>query len=121
MSQRKIVSLVERGGAVRSFQVDRVTKETIRKILFANADRKSELMTDDAGVYPATGAHFAAHYTVNHSAKEYVRDYAHTNTIEGFFSIFKRGMKGIYQHCDERHLGRYLTEFDFRYTNRVAT
>jgi hypothetical protein len=120
MTQRKIVSLVERGGAVRSFHVGRVNKETVRKILFTNADRKSELMTDEAGVYPSVGAHFKAHFAVNHSAYEWTRDYAHTNTIEGYFSIFKRGMKGVYQHCSEAHLHRYLAEFDFRYSNRVA-
>jgi transposase-like protein len=119
-TQRKIVSLVERGGAVRSFKVDSVNKETIFKILFTNVDRKSELMTDEAGVYGAPGAHYKAHYTVNHSQEEWVRDYAHTNTIEGYFSIFKRGMKGVYQHCSEQHLHRYLAEFDFRYSNRSA-
>jgi len=117
---RKIVALVERGGKARSFHVDRVNKRTIRKILFENASRASELMTDEHTVYPATGAHFVAHFTVNHSQEEYVRDRAHTNTVEGFFSIFKRGMKGIYQHCSEKHLHRYLAEFDFRYSEREA-
>jgi hypothetical protein len=57
---------------------------------------------------------------VNHKAKEYVRGNAYTNTLEGYFSIFKKGMRGIYQHCDEKHLHRYLAEFDFRYSNRIA-
>jgi len=118
--QRKIVALVERGGAARSFIVDSVNKATVRKILFTNADRKSVLMTDEANIYPATGAHFADHQTVNHSAYEYARGTASTNTVEGYFSIFKRGMKGIYQHCSEAHLHRYLAEFDFRYSNRAA-
>src|ERR1051326_2471308 len=117
---RKIVSLVERGGSARSFHVDKTNKRTVRKILLENANRASQLMTDESGIYPAVGAHFAAHHTVNHSQDEYVRDYAHTNTIEGFFSIFKRGMKGIYQHCSEKHLHRYLAEFDFRYNTREA-
>jgi transposase-like protein len=116
--QRKIVALVERGGNARSFVVDQVNKKTVTKILFTNADRKSVLMTDEHGVYPAAGAHFADHWTVNHSQYEYGRGAASTNTVEGFFSIFKRGMKGIYQHCSEAHLHRYLAEYDFRYSNR---
>jgi ISXO2-like transposase domain len=119
-TQRKIVALVERGGPARSFVVDSVNKGTIRKVLFTNADRKSTLMTDEAGVYPAAGAHFADHQTVNHSEYEYARGNASTNTVEGFFSIFKRGMKGVYQHCSEAHLHRYLAEYDFRYSNRSA-
>lgn len=119
-SQRKIVALVERGGAARSFVVDRVTKATVTKILFTNADRKSVLMTDEAAFYKAPGAHFADHWSVNHSEYEYVRGAATTNTVEGYFSIFKRGMKGVYQHCSEAHMHRYLAEFDFRYSNRAA-
>lgn len=119
-TQRKIVALVERGGSARSFIVDKVDKRTITKILHKNADTASTLMTDEAGVYPAPGAHYAAHHTVNHSQYEYARGDASTNTVEGFFSIFKRGMKGIHQHCSEKHLHRYLAEFDFRYSNREA-
>jgi hypothetical protein len=119
-TQRKIVALVERGGPVRSFVVDSVDKKTVRKILFTNADRKSTLMTDEHGVYPSTGAHFANHETVNHSKYEYARGPVSTNTIEGVFSIFKRGMVGTYQHCGEQHLHRYLAEFDFRYSNRAV-
>ena len=119
-TQRKIVALVERGGPARSFVVDNVDKKTVSKILFTNADRKSTLMTDEASVYPAPGAHYADHQTVNHSEYEYARGTASTNTVEGFFSIFKRGMKGVYQHCSEAHLHRYLAEFDFRYSNRAA-
>src|SRR5882724_4560632 len=115
-----IASLVERGGRVRSFHVPRVNAKTLRNVLVTQVDRKSTLMTDDAIYYQKTGAEFASHETVNHSADEYVRGEAHTNTIEGFFSIFKRGMTGIYQHCSEAHLKRYLTEFDFRYSNRAA-
>jgi transposase-like protein len=119
-TQRKIVSLVERGGSARSFIVDKVDKRTIVKILHKNADTASTLMTDESGIYPAAGAHYADHQTVNHSQYEYARGAASTNTVEGFFSIFKRGMKGIYQHCSEKHLHRYLAEFDFRYSNREA-
>jgi hypothetical protein len=119
-TQRKIVALVERGGPVRSFVVNSVDKKTVRKILFTNADRKSTLMTDEASVYTNTGANFADHQTVNHSQYEYSRGAASTNTIEGVFSIFKRGMIGTYQHCGEQHLHRYLAEFDFRYNNRAS-
>jgi hypothetical protein len=77
-------------------------------------------MTDEATVYPASGAHFADHQTVNHSKYEYVRGTTTTNTVEGYFSIFKRGMKGTYQHCSEAHMHRYPAEFDFRYSNRAA-
>jgi transposase-like protein len=115
----KVVALVERGGKARSFMVDHVNAPTISKILLENASTKSALMTDEAGVYPSIGLHFASHEAVMHSADEYVRGNAHTNTIEGFFPIFKRGMKGIYQHCGEQHLHRYLAEFDFRYSNRA--
>lgn len=119
-TQRKIVALVERGGSARSFIVDKANKRTVNKILHKNADLASTLMTDESGIYPAAGAHFANHQTVNHSKYEYARGATSTNTVEGFFSIFKRGMKGIYQHCSEKHLHRYLAEFDFRYSNREA-
>jgi hypothetical protein len=118
-SKRKIVALVERGGAVRSKSVKRVNGHTVGKHLFMNADRKSKLMTDESGVYHGIGQHFADHQTVNHSEREYARGEASTNTVEGVFSIFKRGMIGTYQHCGEQHLDRYLAEFDFRYSNRV--
>jgi transposase-like protein len=119
-TQRKIVALVERGGAVRSVVVNNVDKATIRKVLEKNADKRSVLMTDEAPVYGAIGAHFADHQTVNHGQFEYARAAVSTNTIEGVFSIFKRGMVGTYQHCSEAHLHRYLAEFDFLYSNRAA-
>ncbi len=119
-TQRKILSLVERGGAVRSFHVDRVTLGTVKTILHENIARETELMTDEAPFYELPGWRFKDHHTVKHSAKEYVRGYAHTNTIEGYFSIFKRGMKGVYQHCSSKHLHRYLAEFDFHYSHRAA-
>ena len=119
-TQRKVVALVERGGEVRSFHVDRVDGETVREILLSNVDQQSELMTDEAPVYKRPGWKFANHLSVNHGQEEWVRGYAHTNTIEGYFGVFKRGMRGIYQHCDHKHLHRYLAEFDFRYNSRVA-
>ena len=84
-----------------------------------NIARETRLHTDESRLY-TVGAEFAAHETVNHSAKEYARGDVTTNSVEGYFSIFKRGMSGIYQHCAEKHLHRYLAEFDFRYNNRTA-
>jgi transposase-like protein len=119
-----VVTLVERGGRARSVKVERVTGENLRAAVFGNADTKSVLMTDELGTYRRIGKRFARHETVNHSEEEYARKLgdgtkASTNTVEGYFSIFKRGMVGVYQHCEERHLHRYLAEFDFRYSNRV--
>lgn len=87
-------------------------------MIVRNVSRKSTLHTDESNLYTVLGGEFAEHETVKHSAKECVRGDVHTNTVEGFFSIYKRGMKGIYQHCSEAHLHRYLAEFDFRYNNR---
>lgn len=119
-TKRKVISLVERGGRARSFHVKDLDAKTIRKTLFENAVLDSRLHTDEAHHYRKPGKEFAAHERVNHSAQEYARGDVTTNTVEGFFSIFKRGMKGIYQHCGEQHLQRYLDEFDFRYSNREA-
>jgi len=120
--KRPVVALVERGGKARTFHVDHANAETVRLILRQNASRKSKLMTDESKLYTEVGTEFARHGTVNHSGGEYVgfddRE-KHTNTVEGYFSIFKRGMKGIYQHCSEQHLPRYLAEFEFRYNTRV--
>ena len=113
-----VVSLVERGGNVRSFHVASATKKTVGRILHENVDRRSRLMTDESKIYGQVGSTYADHETVKHKNNEYVRGEAYTNTIEGYFSIFKRGMKGIYQHCSEKHLHRYLAEYDFRYNNR---
>jgi hypothetical protein len=77
-------------------------------------------MTDEHRAYKSIGPEFASHETVAHSKEEYVRGEIHTNTVEGYYSIFKRGMRGVYQHCSEKHLHRYLAEFDFRYSNRAA-
>jgi hypothetical protein len=116
----KVMSLVERGGKVRSVKVDEITGGVVADILRRNAHRTSHLMSDDAKYYVEVGKEFADHHSVNHSAGEYVRGTVHTNTIEGYFGIFKRGMKGIYQHWGEQHLHRYLAEFDFRYNHRIA-
>jgi transposase-like protein len=113
-------ALVERGGKVRSHHVPDVSAKTLRPILVAQVDRKSLLMTDDAGQYRLIGPEFAGYETVNHGANEYVRGDAHTNTIEGYFSILKRGITGTYHHVSQQHLKRYLAEFDFRYNLRSA-
>ncbi len=118
--KRTVVSLVERGGSVRSFHVQHATKAVVRDILVRNADRSSTLYTDESRLYTTTGEEYAKHETVNHSRKEYARGAVHTNTIENVFSVFKRGMIGVYQHCGEAHLHRYLAEFDFRYNRRAA-
>jgi transposase-like protein len=115
-----VVSLVERGGKVRSTHVNDVNSATLRPILKAQIKADSMLMTDEASYYRSIGREFKYHFTVQHGIGEYVRGSAHTNTIEGFFSIFKRGMNGVYQHCSSAHLKRYLAEFDFRYNERVA-
>jgi len=117
---RAIVTRIERGGRSRSIRVDDVQARTLRAVVLGNADTKSKLMTDERRSYPAIGRRFANHGSVNHSAEEWVRGDVHVNSAEGFFSVFKRGMVGVYQHCNERHLHRYLAEFDFRYSNRAA-
>ena len=118
--KRAIVSLVERGGSVRSFHVDRADIETINAICASNIAKEARLMTDESRLYGPIGSTFASHERIHHAKGEYARGYVHTNTVEGYFSIFKRGMKGVYQHCKERHLHRYLAEFDFRYNAREA-
>lgn len=122
--KRAIVSLVQRGGKVRSFHVAVADKETVQKIVTENVSEEARLYTDESRLYGSVAEHVAQHETVKHSAGEYVRgpkgpDRIHTNSAEGYFSIFKRGMRGIYQHCREKHLHRYLAEYDFRYNHRV--
>jgi transposase-like protein len=112
-------ALVERGGKVRSFHVPEVNAKTLRPILTAQIDGATSLMTDDAGQYRHMHKDFS-HETVNHGIGEYVRGKAHTNTIEGYFSILKRGIVGTYHHVSPQHLKRYLAEFDFRYNERMA-
>jgi transposase-like protein len=114
-----VLTLVERGGSARSFHVTSTSVAQIVPILRTNIRRESDLMTDEARQYVVVGEEFANHGAVHHAAEEYVRGRVHTNTVEGYYSIFKRGMIGVYQHCAEKHLHRYLSEFDFRYSNRV--
>ena len=117
-NNRPILALVERGGNVRTFHVPVADKANVQAIVSANISRESRLHTDESRLYFGADEHFASHETVRHSAGEYVRDDVHTNSAEGYFSIFKRGMRGVYQHCKEKHLHRYLAEFDFRYNTR---
>lgn len=118
-NKRAIVSLVERGGNVRSFHVAVADASTVATIVNENIHHETRLHTDESRLYTKVGANFAMHETINHSAKEYARGDVTTNSVEGYFSIFKRGMKGNYQHCAEKHLHRYLAEFDFRFNHRV--
>lgn len=116
-----VFALVERGGKVKGYHVPNVKADTLKPILLKHLSPKATLMTDQASQYITIGKEFDRHVVVQHDLKEYVRGDAYTNTIEGYFSIFKRGMKGIYQHCSEQHLKRYVSEFDFRYNNRKMT
>ncbi len=116
----KVLTVVERGGEARSVKVNSLRADDLRPHLVTKADRKSRLITDEAGHYKAIGTEFATHETVNHSICEWARGEVHSNTVENYFSVFKRGMRGTYQHCSEAHLQRYLHEFDFRYSNRAA-
>jgi transposase-like protein len=118
--KQAVVALVERKGRVRAYHVKRVTAATLKPILEAQIDKNARLMTDGAGLYEKMGTGFASHETVNHYLGEYVRGDVSTNTIEGFFGILKRGIRGIYQHVGKDHLSRYVDEFAFRYNHRVA-
>lgn len=122
--KNKVLSLVDRNtGRSRSMVVDNLKKTTLIPILQANIEHGAKVMTDEAHYYWDVPIHFASHGVVKHQLGEYVSrkdGTVHTNTIEGFFSVFKRGMKGVYQHCGHNHLHRYLAEFDFRYSNRKA-
>lgn len=122
--KRAVLGLVERGGMVRTFHVEKANTDNVAQLVTENVHHETTLYTDESRLYTRVGARFADHQTTKHSAKEYVRyeDGAviHSNTIENYFSVFKRGMKGVYQHCAEKHLHRYLAEFDFRYNRRVG-
>jgi transposase-like protein len=118
--KRAVLGLVERGGKARTFHIHRATANEVREIMVKTVSRKSELHTDESPIYTTLGKEFDAHKTVNHSRGEYVKGNVHTNTVENVWSVFKRGMKGIYQHCGEAHLHRYLAEFEFRHNNRAA-
>lgn len=121
VQRNKVLALVDRDQkAVRTMVIDDLKVSTIRPIVEANVAREARIMTDEAPRYKAVAKGFASHQSVNHGAGEYGRGEAHTNTVEGFFSIFKRGMKGVYQHCGQQHLHRYLAEFEFRYNNRIG-
>jgi hypothetical protein len=112
-----VLTLVERDGRSRSFKLDDFRNDTVQRVLLANASKASRLMTDEGTAHQWD---FKSHETVKHGASEYARGDVSTNTVEGFFSVFKRGMRGTYQHCGSQHLQRYLDEFDFRYSNRAA-
>jgi transposase-like protein len=115
----KVLSLVERGGPVRSIVMNELTRASVSRVVLENVRHESRLMTDTAPYY-VKPLGFAEHHKVDHSMGEYVRGDAYVNTLEGYFSLFKKGMRGIYQHCAEKHLHRYLAEFDFRYNERAA-
>jgi transposase-like protein len=123
--KRAVLTLVERGGSARSFHVDSTRKDEILPIVRENISREASVMTDEAVQYAGLGSEFALHGSVRHTRGEYgytdrrTGAKINTNTVEGYYSIFKRGMKGVYQHCAEKHLHRYLAEFDFRYNNRI--
>jgi transposase-like protein len=117
----KVLALVDRdSGRSKAFVIDAVAIDLVVPILRENISREARLATDEHRVYSRIGKQFAGHGVVCHSRGEYGRGEIHTNTIEGYFSIFKRGMKGVYQFCGKKHLHRYLAEFDFRYSNREA-
>ena len=115
-----VLTLVDREGEARSFHLEDTRSESIVPVVKKNIAREARRATDEAKVYVRVGRRFAQHERLNHLRDEWARGEFHTNTVEGYFSIFKRGMKGVYQHCSEKHLHRYLAEFDFRYSNRSA-
>jgi len=116
-----VVALVKRDGNVRSFVVPTVSAQTLRETLLENVHPSSHLMTDELTAYEKTGNGFASHQTVTHSKYEYVRGDVYTNTVEGFFSLLKRGINGTFHHVSKEHLHRYLSEFDFRYNRRKVS
>ncbi len=118
-NKRVVVSLVERGGAARSFHMkDGISKAGVAALLRSHVHPSSELNTDESRLYTDAGAHVAKHERIRHKKGEYVREGVTTNSVEGHFGIFTRGMIGTYQHVSEQHLSRYLAEFDFRMSNR---
>jgi transposase-like protein len=120
--KRAIISLIDReAGQVRSFHVPAADAETVARIVRENVHKESRLHTDESRLYTVVGQEFAAHETVHHGSREYARGDVTTNTVEGYFGIFKRGMRGNYQHCAEKNLHRYLAEYDFRYNTRNLT
>jgi transposase-like protein len=116
-----VLGLVDRdSGKCRMFYVENAGGDKVQPIVLDNLAREARLMTDEATMYRKIGREFAEHSSLTHHRKEYVRGDITTNTVEGCFSIFKRGMKGVYQHCGEQHLHRYLAEYEFRYSHREA-
>jgi hypothetical protein len=115
---RHVYNCHRRTGEARSFHIDKADAEAIVPIVRQNVKREAEIVTDEARYYHQLNRDYF-HATVNHGQEEWAVGEFHTNTVEGFFSIFKRGMKGVYQHCSEKHLHRYLAEFDHRYSNRI--
>jgi transposase-like protein len=118
--KQAVLALVDRDTKqARTFHIDEASASQIAPIIRENVSREARMMTDEAKYYTVVGREVASHETVDHSKEEWARGEVHTNTLEGYFSVFKRGMKGVYQHCSEKHLHRYLAEFEFRYNNRV--
>ena len=118
-NKRAVVALVERGGKARVFHVDKADKEMLAKLITEHVDPASRLHTDESAIYRGAKEHTATHETVKHSKKEYARGDVNTNSAEGFFNVFKRGMTGVYQTCGEKYLNRYVTEFEFRHNTRT--
>jgi transposase-like protein len=118
--KQPVVALIERDGKVRSFHFPTIRANTLRSTMARNISLESRLMTDESRMYTYIRHNFASHGTINHTERKYVEGDVHTNTVEGYFSILKRGIYGVYQHVSEAHLKRYPSEFDFRYNNRIA-
>jgi len=119
-NSRPVIALVERGGKAKVFHVAVADKATVSRLVLENVHPASRLHTDESNLYKGSADVFASHETVKHSKGEYVRGDVHNNSAEGFFGVFKKGMKGVYQHCSEKHLNRYVTEFGFRHNTRIA-
>lgn len=113
-----VVSLVERGGRVRSRTVSKVTGQTLRQVMDEHLHPSANIITDELQAYRAPGMRYASHSTVAHGKKEYARGDVHTNTVEGYFSLFKRGVNGTFHHIGAHYMDQYLAEFDFRYNHR---
>lgn len=117
-SKRSVVALVERKGKTRMFHVERADKQTVLDIIRDHVKPETKLYTDELALYWQASAFVAEHSVVKHADGVFARGISHTNSVEGLFGLFKRGMRGVYQHCGEQHLHRYLNEFEFRYNNR---
>lgn len=115
-----VLALVERGGRVRAFHMPNVNAANLHRVIGGHVSPASHFRTDEAPAFVSIGWNFASHETVHHSKDEFVRGDAHSNTVEGFFSVLKRGINGVYQSVSEHHLDRYLQEFSFRHSNREA-